>query len=476
MISIVRNWKFVLMWCVLILCAGALFLSAQHAGTIVLKDDGFHPRVLTVREGETVTFRSERKKYYWPASDFHPTHTIFPEFDSKEPVSPDASWSFTFEKPGVYKYHDHLAAYYFGIIRVTDKSGNVPENCLEQGGEFECWQNEIFFALAERGVDAAYDTVSKLFNENKGFAESCHGITHNIGLASYQFYRSNPDFIYSPKAIVCAAGFYHGFMEGFLGSSGDIKQSAHLCDEIGKRLGEESPDARLQCYHGVGHGAVETTIADSGSFGTRDEFVAKAIALCEKATEGELERYRCVSGIYNGIANFYINGAYGLSAKDENPLSMCAVQKDVYKEACYGNMNSVVLWAADNNFTKASKAYLAIADEYTPKSIEYLAGLYAVAHMNESTFPLVLSECRALPATYRLPCVRGFVQGLLEHGNPGIEYQNALIFCRMSTLDVEERSACLSTTLGNVETWYSKERARLICAEVTAEEREYCPK
>jgi plastocyanin len=339
------NWKplFIFSACAVLL--SALFLMTQQPRTIVLKDDGFHPRVLKVRQGEKVTFKSERNKYYWPASDFHPTHTIFPAFDSKEPVRPDATWSFTFEKPGVYKYHDHLAAYYFGIIRVTDKAGNVPENCLEQGGEFECWQNEIFLTLAEQGVDAAYDTVSKLFNSTPGFAESCHGITHNIGLASYQFFRSDPNFIYSPKAVVCAAGFYHGFMEGYLGSSGDIKDSARLCDEIGKRLGEESPDARLQCYHGVGHGAVETTIADSGSFGTRDEFVAKAIELCEKATEGELERYRCVSGIYNGIANFYINGAYGLSAKSENPLLMCATQKDVYKEACYGNMNSVVLWA-----------------------------------------------------------------------------------------------------------------------------------
>lgn len=476
MFSTLRNWKSVLVFGILILSTAAAFFALEHSTTIVLKDDGFHPRILTVREGQTVTFKSERKKFYWPASDFHPTHTIFPAFDSKEPVSPDASWSFTFEKPGVYKYHDHLAAYYFGIIRVTDRNGTVPENCMEQGGEFECWQNEIFFALAEHGVDAAYDTVSKLFNETPGFAESCHGITHNIGLASYQFYRSNPDFIYSPKAIVCAAGFYHGFMEGYLGSSGDITDSARLCDEIGRRLGEESPDARLQCYHGVGHGAVETTIADSGSFGTRDEFVAKAIVLCEKATEGVLERYRCVSGIYNGIANFYINGAYGLSAKSENPLLMCAAQKDEYKEACYGNMNSVVLWAAENNFTKASEEYLAIPDEYTPKSIEYLAGLYAVAHMEDSSFPAVLTECRALPAVYQLSCVRGFVQGLLEHGNPGVEYQKALSFCRMKTLSGKERDACLDTALGDVETWYSKERARTICSEVSVEERVYCPK
>jgi hypothetical protein len=469
------NWKLFLIFSACAVLLSALFLMTQQPRTIVLKDDGFHPRVLTVRQGETVTFRSERNKYHWPASDFHPTHTIFPAFDPKEPVRPDATWSFTFEKPGVYKYHDHLAAYYFGIVRVTDNNGNVPENCLEQGGEFECWQNEIFLALAEQGVDAAYDTVSKLFNETPGFAESCHGITHNIGLASYQFFRSDPNFIYSPKAVVCAAGFYHGFMEGYLGSSGDIKDSARLCDEIGKRLGEESPDARLQCYHGVGHGAVETTIADSGSFGTRDVFVAKAIALCEQATEGELERYRCVSRIYNGIANFYINGAYGLSVKTENPLDMCAAQRDVYKEACYGNMNSVVLWAAGNNLGQASEEYLRIPDrEFIPKSLEYLAGLFAVAHLNESSFEALVDDCRRLGERYGLSCIQGFVKGLMEHGSPSIEYRNALSFCRLPTLTTNERTACFDITLGDLESWYSKKQALSICAEAKPEERTYC--
>ncbi|MBX9765384.1 hypothetical protein K2X83_01960 [Patescibacteria group bacterium] len=453
-----------------------LFFSVPQ-GTVVLREDGFYPRVLEVRAGETVTFRSALGKYFWPASDFHPTHTLFPAFDSKKPVAPSDSWSFTFEKPGVYKYHDHVAAYYFGIVRVTDEKGNVPENCLEEGGEFACWQNDVFFALAERGVDAAYDTVSKLFTEAPGFAASCHGITHNIGLASYQFYRTNPEFIYSPKATACAAGFYHGFMEGYLGASGDIAGSSRVCDEIGKRLGEKTPDARLQCYHGIGHGAVETAIADSGSFGTKDAFIGKALSLCEEASEGSEERYRCVSGIFNGVANLYINGAYGLSVESENPLGMCKKQKDEYKEACYGNMNSVVLWAADNNFSVASRDFLAIPDrEHIPKSIEYLAGLYAVAHLDEASFSEILAECRKLPEAYHVSCIKGFAQGLLEHGNPGIEYEHARTFCRSPLLTENEREVCREVVFGQVEMWYSQERARIICAEAFPEERSYCPK
>lgn len=168
-----------------IVCAaaalGAFLLFAPAKNTIVLKDDGFHPRTLTIREGETVTFRSERGKYFWPASDFHPTHKLYPAFDAKRAVSPNDSWSFTFDEAGVYKFHDHLAAYFFGVIKVADAEGNVTDDCMAHGGQFECWQNDIFIALAEKGLGAAYDEVARLYAAEPDFASSCHYIAHNIG-------------------------------------------------------------------------------------------------------------------------------------------------------------------------------------------------------------------------------------------------------------------------------------------------------
>lgn len=458
-----------------LVCIFAFVFFGQSKNTITLKDDGFFPRTLTVRAGDTVTFKSKREKYFWPASDFHPAHTLYPAFDAKGPIAPSAEWQFTFVEPGVYKYHDHLAAYFFGIIRVLDENGTAIDSCTDRGGAFECWQNEVFFALAEKGVDAAYDTVQRLYETVPDFAASCHSIAHNIGLASYQFYRSNPDFIFSSKAIVCAAGFYHGFMEGYLGATGDIAGSASICDEIGDRLGAETPDARLQCYHGVGHGAVETTIADSGSFGSREVFIESAIALCEKASSGVEERYRCVSGIYNGIANFYINGAYGLSVEDENPLALCVLQPNEYKEACYGNMNSIALWAADNDFKKAGAWLMEIPEiEQKPKAVEYLAGLYAVNHVNDTSFSSVIMDCRSLPVAYRISCFSGFTQGLLEHGSPSIEYKQALVFCREPELTDSERSACLSEVLGNADKWYSYERAKSVCEGALPAESSFC--
>jgi plastocyanin len=58
----------------------------------------------------------------WPASAFHPTHTVYsgtslsehcPDtagtaFDACKGFLPGQSWSFKFTKAGTWKYHDHL--------------------------------------------------------------------------------------------------------------------------------------------------------------------------------------------------------------------------------------------------------------------------------------------------------------------------------------------------------------------------------
>lgn len=120
---------------VLLILAGAfLFMSSKEerkvpvaqtevpegATVVTLGKDGFSPAELTIAKGETVTFRTTNGELFWPASNLHPSHTIYPEFDPLTPVQPNTVWSFTFEKPGEWKFHDHLAPYFTGVITVTE--------------------------------------------------------------------------------------------------------------------------------------------------------------------------------------------------------------------------------------------------------------------------------------------------------------------------------------------------------------------
>lgn len=96
---------------------------ADHRGEakvfVVLTDAGFEPRYVRITQGTQVVFTTTRANQFWPASDPHPSHSIYPEFDPKEPIMPDSSWSFIFDKVGEWGYHDHLRSYFTGTIYVT---------------------------------------------------------------------------------------------------------------------------------------------------------------------------------------------------------------------------------------------------------------------------------------------------------------------------------------------------------------------
>ncbi len=451
-----------------------LFFFMVPPNTVVLREDGFHPRALTISPGDTVTFITKRDKYFWPASDFHPTHSLFPSFDPKEPIAPDMSWSYTFDTPGTYTFHDHLAAYFFGVIQVRNTDGTIPAACDGTEG-FTCWQNDIFLALGKGGLPAAFARVRELYATDAGFIESCHYLTHNIGLASYQLYLENPKAIFSKDATSCAAGFYHGFMEGFIGTGSTGMEAAKVCDEVGERLSEVTPDARLQCYHGIGHGAMETAVASTGQFGGIEPVIREALMLCEAASTGTEERYRCASGIYNAIANFLINGAYKLSVETTDPIALCARQPDTYKEACYGNMNSAVYWAAGDTLSRALPDILRVEETHRVAAIHYIVGLAMTDYLaGKYDVKTLVRDCRSLPGGLQDACIFGAVSGLIEHGAPGIEYEQAFELCRNDLWTEDERTTCFSSAYYALPGTYGEEKAAEICRSLEAEQQAKC--
>ena len=80
---------------------------------------GYEPNSLTVTRGDTVIFENSTKEYHWPASDLHPTHTIYPDFDPRRPLAPNEPWSFRFKQTGEWAFHDHLKANLVGVVTVT---------------------------------------------------------------------------------------------------------------------------------------------------------------------------------------------------------------------------------------------------------------------------------------------------------------------------------------------------------------------
>ena len=87
---------------------------------IELSENGFQPEKLTIEKGDTVRFITSTDKFFWPASNLHPTHTAYSEFDPKQPLAQGEAWLFTFEKTGNWNFHDHLTPRLKGTVTVEE--------------------------------------------------------------------------------------------------------------------------------------------------------------------------------------------------------------------------------------------------------------------------------------------------------------------------------------------------------------------
>lgn len=89
----------------------------QTQNTITLSTSGFSPAVLTVKVGDKVTWINQSGQEATVNSSPHPAHTDY------QPLNlgsfPDGgTLSLTFDKPGTYKYHNHLEPSQTGTIIV----------------------------------------------------------------------------------------------------------------------------------------------------------------------------------------------------------------------------------------------------------------------------------------------------------------------------------------------------------------------
>ena len=91
--------------------------------TVTYDNKTFTPSTVTIKAGATVLFDNTSEVPMWPASDAHPTHTLYPEFDMARANAntlpePGQDFSFTFTKTGAWKYHDHNFPDITGTIMV----------------------------------------------------------------------------------------------------------------------------------------------------------------------------------------------------------------------------------------------------------------------------------------------------------------------------------------------------------------------
>lgn len=460
--------------------------NTPSVSVIELRDDGFYPENISVNQGDTITFTTTRNGPFWPASNLHPSHTLYPEFDPAEPISPTASWSFTFTRPGSWNYHDHLAPLYRGTIEVGERQ-ETSLNCAEGTSKEEriqCWQKSIDVVLGQHGLAAAFQAVRDFYAEDPEFARVCHDIMHRVGEAAYERFKTGDGMALTTDTTFCSYGFYHGFIETLVQSGGSPDDMRSFCLFVDKQLKSELPDALLQCFHGLAHGAV---LGEEEKFpGDEQAMIAMGKKLCLRVTASPEELFRCGTGVFDPISISYFTHQNGLAMNPEDPFWLCRLQKeDAFKSSCYVSMDPALMWLLELDFKKAvtyieaipEDVYAVLAMRSLPLPASFIKifapGDTAVRveqfYQNES-IPL----CQSLGARLHIPCIEGIASALVFHEGNEDKHNDGFLYCSNVALGEEERRACFGSMLSKLRTLYTRAKMQSVCALSDERYRDLC--
>lgn len=359
------------------------------------------------------------------------------------------------------------------LIAIFSLQEPTSKNCKQTSAAIDqnCLEEKLRRTVSKGKVVEALDQVAEYYNDFPS-PDECHALTHIIGEETYELSAKGRDFALSPKSAYCAYGFYHGFLERLVQRTGDLKQAGKFCNLVDSKLGQFSKDAKLQCYHGIGHGTA--TFHETGNIRSEEDILKPALKLCENVSDNFDQLYRCASGAFNALALYYISRKYNLPLDTKDPLRVCRQVEDKFKGSCYGNMNVLLYWLTED--LKAGSSYIEdiAEDKFAVLAARYYSAV--VSSMKKNPSDNLVLICRSLQERLRKSCVEGIVHGLIEHGTPGLEYVDSIKFCSSSILTEEEKTACFREAIVFFHSIYPKEKVKDICTDIEEKYFEFCKK
>ena len=410
-----------------------LILPQTH--TITFTDKGFSPQEITIGKGDTVVFKTDTKKDFWPASNSHPVHDIYPEFDAKKPVKPGESWSFKFQKTGIWRFHDHMHPIYEGTVIVGKLNSKITDCDTGKNLNEDCLLSTFKKSLETEGLEKTFDLVANMYASNSTFVSYCHDITHQIGRASYDLYEKEGEVKLSPKASYCGYGFYHGFMEKLLSVGQDFEKASHFCMSLSIEETGVSPESG--CFHGLGHAAL--ALSAPKNIDNEKTMINESIEFCKRVGKEREYINGCYGGVFMELSTYYLTNEYNLSFDRRDPLSICRRQEGDVRVFCYEQTYALLSSASGKDLLKAISFLYEITDRNT---LEYSVQNLVGSMTDKSSRFENLETCRKIERELREFCIRGIVLSIKLYGSLGEALNESEEFCSSQDLKPEEKTMC----------------------------------
>lgn len=344
---------------------------AQSKVVVEMTADGFKPQLLELDNNSTVIFINKDSLPHWPASNLHPTHDLYPEFDPQKAIEPNKGWTFKFQKVGEWKYHDHLNSHRGGVIKVVAKAGlqiNQPvawvQNLKTKLVEFLSKITSQFVPKSSldplkftksssadqisqlkkfadsNGAEKTWQFIKEAYKGQAGSLGNIHDLAHFAGGLLFE----KEDF----KGIgQCSADFAFGCYHGFLDKA-FAKNLDHLLDaeDACMKLGPNLSGPAASCIHGIGHGVASFHLSTD---------LQKSLSDCRKLISGQ-------EYCFDGVFMEFVRSAPDNFYKKDDPLYPCDELEQhfgpAYSLACGRNQPSLFLGRFKMSFDDVVKICL----------------------------------------------------------------------------------------------------------------------
>lgn len=402
---------------------------------IFMTENGFEPQEVVVKRETRAIFVNKDKVSRWPASNIHPTHGIYPEFDPKKPVELGQSWAFIFQKEGIFKYHDHILPHLKGTITVNPKDSDkrvfmdfllrLKENILGLFSRKEKKINKSFVVwerlIEEKGVAYTWKSFRQRYFNNDSVPANVHDIAHYIGARIYE----KEELL---GIVICDSSFgfgcYHGFSEAAFAKNLRVLSPIEKACE---RVGRIASGPWASCIHGIGHGVA--TYFDTSK-------LDQALLACNKLKNGQTY---CYDGVFMEFSRNAPVSFYKQVKKD--PLFPCSNVEDVFKPACARSQPTVLSKYLNLPLIDIMRVCLNSLDS-TIREYCLLSIGHTIAQENYKNPKSILENCNLLAdETGRAQCVWAAAEELVFQNYNGWE-KNAPFLC--NTLSGELRKTCNS--------------------------------
>ena len=442
--------------------------SPVDGEVIHISDSGFEPQTLEIETGTTIVFENAGKDVHWPASNIHPTHEIYPEFDPKNVIRPGENWNFTFTKPGMWKYHDHINPEFTGTIHVIGEqnlaakiydwlrklSASITAMMALEDSRF----NESITINSEDifdNDDSLYSyvkkfgpkqTITRLYELKPKFG-NCHNVAHKAGRFTYEIFGEKA---FRLCTLECHSGCYHGAIEAYLKEHGTEGISEALNVICGS---EQNKFLEQQCIHGIGHGLTAWSNYE----------LFEALKGCDLLSQPQ----SCYTGVFMENIVGSLTEDHITKYLNENPKYPCTIVDDKYKNACYLVQTSQMIKLFNGNFSKIASTCMEVPEQYRYSCFHSMGRDISMGQRDPEE---AIQFCSLAPkGESKNACLAGAVQDMFWDPS---NQETALRFCKLLA-DEDEKGVCYSEVGARAKDLLSSEEVEAFCQKAE-EYQEIC--